>query len=271
LVFITSSGGGDRSGSRAEAIYFAQKGYTTFHYDKRGTGVSEGNWQKADMQELCSDDINAIRYFSEKVKIPLENIGIKGSSQGAKKVPLILNELTDLQFGIAVSCPGSSLLESDLNFWKNRHAQALGAYLENASLLQKQVFEYIAGTVYREELEKSIEEKKLEPWFASVWIPNLDEVTIDKKLSFSPIPYFQKLRQPVLIIQGTADEIIPINSHRVIVETIEKSGNKNHKAIMLEDANHSMYYTGKTDFPYWAKLHDDYLDSIESWLEVIGE
>ncbi|MGB5437041.1 MAG: CocE/NonD family hydrolase, partial [Maribacter sp.] len=108
IVFLTSSGGGDRSGSRAEAIYFAEKGYTTFHYDKRGTGISEGNWQAATMEELASDDMNAITYFSEQTGIPLSKIGIKGSSQGATKVPYILNGLKELKYGIAVSCPGST-------------------------------------------------------------------------------------------------------------------------------------------------------------------
>ncbi|NND15774.1 MAG: prolyl oligopeptidase family serine peptidase, partial [Eudoraea sp.] len=269
LVFITSSGGADRSGSRAEAMYFAQRGYTTFHYDKRGTGVSEGNWHSADMDDLCSDDINAIRYFSNQVKIPISQIGIKGSSQGGAKVPYILNEIQELKFGISVSCPGSTLLESDLNFWKNRNVQALGNDLESASWLQKQVFEHIAGKISREDLEKSIEEKKLQPWFSSVWVPNLDEVNFDKKLLFSPLPHFEQVKQAVLIIQGTSDEIIPVNSHSLISLALEIAENKNFKVIKLEQANHSMYHTGKSDFPYWAKLHKDYLNSMESWIDGI--
>ena len=176
IIFITSSGGGDRSGSRAEAIYFAQKGFTTFHYDKRGTGVSEGNWESANMEELCSDDMNAIQYFSEQTGIPISQIGIKGSSQGATKVPYILTKLKELNFGVVVSCPGSTLLESDLNYWKNRNGQALGDNLENAMQLQKRVFGFIAGKVSRSELEKAIEMEKSKPWFTSIWIPNLDEV-----------------------------------------------------------------------------------------------
>ena len=89
LVLLTSSGNADRSASRAEAIRFAQMGFTTFHYDKRGTGNSEGNWQTATIEELSTDDINAIRYFSDKTGIPIANIGIKGSSQGASKIPYV--------------------------------------------------------------------------------------------------------------------------------------------------------------------------------------
>ena len=86
------------------------------------------------------DDINAIKFFSEKTGISLTNIGIKGSSQGATKIPYILNELESLEYGVAVSCPGVSLLESDLNYWKNRNAEIIGNEIEAATKLQRKVF-----------------------------------------------------------------------------------------------------------------------------------
>ena len=266
ILFLTSSGGGDRSGSRAEAIYFAKKGYTTFHYDKRGTGISEGNWQIATMEELLSDDINAITYFSEQTEIPLSKIGIKGSSQGATKVPYILNELQVLGYGIAVSCPGSTLLESDLNAWKNNNPEIIDEGVD----LQRKVFKYIAGAILRKELEKAIEVGKSKPWFESIWIPNLDEVQVDSKLLYSPMPHFPKTKQPILIIQGTLDEIIPEKSHEIISTALEEAGNKNYKIVSLKNANHSMYHVGQTDFQYWAKLHDDYLMTIEDWVNAIS-
>ncbi|WP_165769982.1 alpha/beta hydrolase family protein [Flagellimonas pacifica] len=266
IVFISSSGNGGRSGSRAEAIYFANKGFTTFHYDKRGTGVSEGNWQSATMNELLSDDLNAIRYFSEQTGIPLSQIGIKGSSQGATKIPFILNKLDDLNFGIVVSCPGSTLLESDLNHWKNSNSETLGNDLEIAAEFQRKVFEHIAGKLSRGKLESILEDGKTKSWFSSVWIPNLDEVQIDEKLSFSPIPYFEQTKQPLLVIQGIADKIIPIASHQTISTALKNARNKKHKIVLLENANHSMYFVGESDFPYWAKLHDDYLKTIDKWI-----
>ncbi|MCJ7466476.1 MAG: hypothetical protein MUO53_07265 [Maribacter sp.] len=262
IVFLTSSGGGDRCGSRAEAIYFANKGYVTFHYDKRGTGASEGNWQTATMEELLSDDINIITHFSEQTGIPLSKIGIKGSSQGATKVPYILNELEELKYGIAVSCPGSTLLESDLNAWKNNNSDIPEEGVE----LQRKVFRDIAGDLNRIELEKSIALEKSKPWFQNIWIPNLDEVQVDPKLLYSPIPYFKETKQPILVIQGTLDEIIPEKSHELISNALEEAGNENYEIVELKDANHSMYLVGQADFPYWAKLHDDYLRTIEDWI-----
>jgi predicted esterase len=268
LVIVTSSGDSDRSASRAEAILFVRMGFTTLHFDKRGTGISEGNWEEVSIEELSADDINAIRYFSEKTGIPLENIGIKGSSQGAAKIPYILSELENLEYGIIVSCPGVTLLESDLNYWKNRNANAIGNEIADATALQGKVFEFIAGKLSRTDLEKAIDSAKFKSWFENIWIPNLDEVQTDKKLLYSPISYFETTRQPVLILQGTLDEIIPENSHELISDALRKSGNYHFKTMLLDGASHSMYYIGESDFPYWSKLHPDYLKTIESWLNA---
>jgi len=269
LVIVTSSGNSDRSASRAEAILFAQRGFTTFHYDKRGTGNSEGDWQTAAIKELVMDDINAIKYFSDKTGIPLNNIGIKGSSQGATKIPYILNELVILKYGIAVSCPGVTLLESDLNYWKNRNAELLGNHLEDAAQLQRKVFEFIAGKISRADLEKAVDTEKSASWFDNIWVPNLDEVQTDKKLLYSPIPYFETTKQPILILQGKMDEIVPANSHVLISDALKKSGNDNFKMVLIEGASHSMYYVGVSDFPYWSKLHPDYFTTIENWIDTL--
>ena len=271
LVIVTSSGNTDRSASRAEAILFAQMGFTTFHYDKRGTGNSEGNWNIATIEELSADDVTAIKYFSKKTGIPLKKIGVKGSSQGAAKIPYILSELENLKYGIVVSCPGVTLLESDLNYWRNRNADVIGKEIDAATNFQRKVFEFIAGKLSRTDLEKAINNEKSNSWFANIWLPNLDEVQTDKKLLYSPIPYFETTKQPILILQGTKDEIIPANSYEIISEALMKSGNDSFKTVLLEGASHSIYNIGESDFPYWSKLHPYYLTTIENWINTVSD
>ena len=270
VIIVTSSGNSDRSASRAEAILFAQMGFTTFHYDKRGTGNSEGNWNIATIEELLQDDVTAIEYFSNKTGIPFKEIGVKGSSQGATKIPYILSELENLKYGIVISCPGVTLLESDLNYWRNRNADVIGNEIDAATKFQRKVFEFIAGKLSRTDLEKAINNENSNSWFTNIWVPNLDEVQTDKKLLYSPIPYFETTKQPILILQGTKDEIIPANSYEIISDALIKSDNDNFKTILLEGASHSMYYIGESDFSYWSKLHPDYLITIENWINTVS-
>ena len=186
-------------------------------------------------------------------------------------MPYILNKLPDLNYGIVVSCPGVTLLESDLNYWKNSNYNEIGDDIEEAVNVQAAVFRFIAGTLSKNDLEKLIKRKKDKDWFKNIWIPNLDEVKTDDKLNYSPIPYFEKVNQPILIVQGTKDEIIPLESSQIIAEALKKANNDDFEVHLLEDASHSMNYVGKSDFPYWSKLHSDYLETLYNWMSKTTE
>lgn len=270
LLFVTSSQGNDRSGTNAEAYYFANLGYTVFNYDKRGTGKSEGDWQLATIEELCSDDMNALEFFSEVSTLPLSEIGIKGSSQGGIKIPYILSKLPDLNFGISISCPDGTLLESDLNHWRNLNINLIGENdIHQALKMQKAAYNYLAGNITYESLEQIKNQYNSEEWLKYVWIPERD-VQKDYKLNFSGLPYFEKITQPILVIQGLSDNVIPGNSYKTIEKEIEKSKSTDFQLITLENTSHSMTWLNE-DFLYFQLLSPEYLPTVSSWLKRIGD
>jgi uncharacterized protein len=270
LFFVTSSQGNDRSGTNAEAYYFANLGYTVFNYDKRGTGKAEGDWQSATIEELCSDDMNALEFFSKISSLPLSDIVIKGSSQGGIKIPYILSKMPDLGFGISISCPGGTLLESDLNRWKNLNINQIGKKNINQALkIQKAGYDYLAGNISYESLEQLKNENSSEDWLKYVWIPESD-IQKDYKLNFSGLPYFEKITRPVLVIQGLADEVIPLNSYLTIEKAIKKSKSINYEIVTLENTSHSMTLLNE-DFPYFQILSPEYLPLVSDWLKKIRD
>jgi esterase/lipase len=266
LFFVTSSQGNDRSGTNAKANYFANLGYLVFNYDKRGTGKSEGDWQVATIEELCSDDMNALKFFSKVSSLPLSEIGIIGSSQGGIKIPYILSKMTDLGFGISISCPNGTLLESDLNHWKNLNYLNIGKKnIDQAIKLQKAGYDYLAGNISYELLAEKKTEYVNEGWLKFVWIPERD-IQKDYKLNFSGLPYFEKITQPILLIQGLSDEVIPLNSYETIKNAIKKSKSTNYNVIALKNTSHSMTVLNK-EFPYFQILNPEYLSALTEWLQ----
>jgi dipeptidyl aminopeptidase/acylaminoacyl peptidase len=268
LLFVTSSQGNDRSGTNAEAYYFADLGYTVFHYDKRGTGKSEGDWQSATLEELCYDDINALEFFSQTSSISLADMGIKGSSQGGIKVPFILSKLPELGFGIAVSCPSGTLLESDLNYWKNVNIDQVGnANVDRAQSVQKAGYDYLAGNISYPSMLEIKNENLNEDWLKYVWFPERDAPK-DYKLNFSGLPYFEEVTQPILVIQGLSDQVIPEDSYSTIENVLKKSKSKEFKIRTFENTTHSMTYLDK-EVPYFQLLTPGYLEEITQWLKTV--
>ena len=269
IYLVTSSGGQDRSASRDEAQFFARQGYITLHADKRGTGMSDGNWQEASIPELCEDDMNAITYLAETNSMNYSDIGVKGSSQGGSKIPYILSNMPELGFGIVVSCPASTLLESDLNYWKNRTRKELAENeLIEAEKIQRSVFLFIAGELSKEELRTELESVRNDSFMSHVWVPELDSVQTDRKLSYTPVPYFEKIKNPLLVIQGSSDEIIPSQSLKTI-RSLTADSNPGNRYLELEKADHAMMFKGESDFPYWPGLHPDYRNEMMKWLDQL--
>lgn len=267
IYLVTSSGNQDRSASREEAQFFARHGYITMHADKRGTGMSDGNWHNASIPELSMDDVRAITYLAETNNLKYNDIGVKGSSQGASKIPYILSEMPELGFGILVSCPASTLLDSDLNYWKNRTRKELSEdELNRAEEIQRSVFLFISGDLSQEKLQTQLDSVSREPYMKYVWVPELDSVNIDKKLSYSPLPYFKKTNDPILVIQGSSDEIIPGHS-LLTIKHLTENENPRNRYIELKKADHAMMFKGESDFPYWPGLHPDYRNQMLTWLD----
>jgi dipeptidyl aminopeptidase/acylaminoacyl peptidase len=271
LFFVSSSQGSDRNATSAEAIYFAKKGFTVFHYDKRGTGKSEGNWKIATIEELASDDINAIAEVSKKLKIPFSKVGIKGSSQGGIKIPYILSKLPELKFGVSVSCPSGTLLESDLNYWKNLNTNKIGEKnIELATKVLKASFDYSAKNISYEDLQTIVAPYQKTDWIKHIWIPekNINLETTQIPSNFSGLPYFKVIKNPILVIQGDADIVIPEKSYQIIGTSLKSSGNKKYKIILIKNATHSMTVVDK-NYPYFQKLAPNYLNEVEKWIESI--
>ncbi len=266
VFLVTSSGYNDRSSTNAEALYFSKKRYTVFNYDKRGTGKSTGDLNNVSIEDLAGDDINALHFFSKKTKIPLSKITIMGSSQGGAKVPFILNQLTALQSGIAISTPGCSLLESDLNFMMNRLRNEIDlADLSTAKTVQRAVFEYLAGHLTKSELNSVLKANEEKDFYKHLWIPELT-TEIYEELSYSPMPHFEKLQRPVLVLQGGSDIVIPEESHSNIKQALDIARNTSSKIVLIEKANHSMTMVDP-QFPYWNIVHPDYYETVEKWLD----
>lgn len=200
--------------------------------------------------------------------LPISEIGIKGSSQGGIKIPYILSEMPELKFGISISCPSGTLLESDLNHWKNLNINQIGHENMNAAVtVQKAGYDYLANNLSYKKL-KAIKSKYVDQdWFKTIWVPD-ENIQKDYKLNFSGLPYFKKISQPIYIIQGLSDNVIPENSYRIIEEALKKSKSKKHEILTLENTTHSMTFLDK-EFPYFQMLSPQYLVSISDWLNRI--
>src|SRR5918998_528384 len=85
VVFLHGSGPQDRNGYvsliRLTADHFARHGIATLIYDKRGAGVSTGNWAQGSFDDMAGGGLGGPRDLRSRRDIRPQQIGFWGSSQ----------------------------------------------------------------------------------------------------------------------------------------------------------------------------------------------
>jgi len=84
-VMVHGSGPQDRDGFASLIAVMsdalASEGRVVLAYDKRGSGLSAGNGDKANFEALASDARSAMKFLAHRVDVDPEKIGLAGSSQ----------------------------------------------------------------------------------------------------------------------------------------------------------------------------------------------
>ena len=156
-------------------------------------------------------------------------------------------------------------MESDLNRWQQQNQDIIGKVnIRQAANVQKSAYNFLAGNISYESLDQIKGKYAQQAWMEYVWIPERN-VRKDAKLNFSGLPYFKGLTQPILVIQGLSDKVIPISSYEIIKEAIGVSNAPHFDVITLKSTSHSMTYLN-VEYPYFEVLTPEYISSVTEWL-----
>lgn len=129
----------------------------------------------------------------------------------------------------------------------------------------------------RRKISAELEKYAKEPWFeASALPPNLGNDNPAKGalelLFFEPVPVWEKVKVPVLLVWGDKDTVVPVVEGRSIIENaLKNAGNRNVTIKIFSNVNHSVVLVSgdkKWDFP---RIDLTYYETMVNWtLSVTG-
>ena len=278
-VILQGSGESDRSNAWARAIAegLAQRGVAVLLTDKRGSGLSGGDWRTADLEDLAEDALAGAAYLEARPEIAADRVGLVGLSQGGHVAPLAaaLAAPGQIRSVVAVSASATTLAEQTTHEMRNTFRQAglPEEGVEKGMALQR----LAEGYARRGEWEpydaalKSAAESPLAPLAAGfpqsrdswVW-PWVRRVG-----SFDPIPYWQMLRVPILVVYGREDERdnVPVAESVRRLEAALEGREVPCEVRVFEDSGHALY-DARADGP---RVRDDFLDLAAAWLVATGQ
>ena len=302
VILITGSGRQDRDETIFDhkpfaviADYLTKKGFAVLRVDDRGAGKSTGDFSKSTTADFALDVEEHIRYAKTLAMIDTTKIGLLGHSEGGLIAPMVAARNKSVAFIILMAGPGIEIAElmATQNEMVLKSAgisqQAIDAYIP----LYKQLMKTIIVMDKKEDAiltSKSI----VKEWFNKT-DKNLVKLTtnisteadIDKFATsmaetlstnwwkffaaYNPQPNLQKVKCPVLALNGSADIQVPAAvSIKGIEAALKKGGNKHFVTKQFEGLNHLFQKCNKCTVQEYGELETtiegEVLETIGNWL-----
>ena len=176
----------------------AERGFMVLRYDRRGFGQSGGRVESATLQDSSDDLLAAFRWLKKRRDVDSSRISVLGHTEGGIVAMIAASREDDIASLILVSTPGMRGAEAILEQQTQQLALMNASEAERAAKieLQKRIQLAVISGVGWESLPADVRKQADTPWFRSFLI-------------FDPATVVPKVKQPILIVQGSLDTQVP--------------------------------------------------------------
>lgn len=257
------------------ANYLTQRGIAVLRYDDRGVGESQGDYASAGMDEFYSDAYAAVQYLKHRPDIDKTRIGVIGHSEGGS-IALMLAARKEVAFAVTLAAPGvdgSTLMDmqreaifrasdapeefiTEYNKLMGE-AQKLALRNDNIDKLREKITALFSGTSLQGETEKTVQQ--------------LSSAEIKSILAYDPRKDLQKIKCPVLALNGSNDLQVPAKANLQAISTgIASNGNQQVTTKEYPDLNH-LFQTSSTGLPLeYGQIEETFnqkvLEDMAAWI-----
>ena len=239
------------------ADHLTKNGIAVLRYDDRGVGRSKGNFGKATSADFATDVNAAVQYLKTRKEIDVKKIGLIGHSEGGMIAPMVAAESKDI--GFIVLLAGTGVPGKDIIILQQQLiAKAEGGASEKDLAETAAFTEEIAKIVTSGKDEKTVSTEFID-FLKSTWqkLPDSSKQVYGTEavflmqsaqmntpwmryfLSYDPASALQKIRIPVLALNGSKDlQVWPAQNLPAIEKALKKAGNKKYTVKELPGLNH---------------------------------
>jgi len=271
LILISGSGGQNRNeeifGHKPFLViadYLTRNGFAVLRYDERGIAKSTGDHSLATTEDFAADALFAVDYLKTRNEINPSKIGLIGHSEGGIIAPMAAVQSDDVAFIVLMAgpgIPGDSILylQGEL---VQRAEGTNEEEIQKSTRVQRKIFKMIKEINDDEVLKNKIEEifreeyallsdedksKMVDPEiYLQMQMKTITSPWFKYFVKYDPVPVLEKVKCPVLAINGEKDLQVPHKENLSAIDNaLKRGGNKNYETKMLPGLNH-LFQTSKT-------------------------
>jgi uncharacterized protein len=221
VVLVAGSGPLERDSVVAGIPLFAQLagqladlGFTVLRYDKRGSGQSGGRTETARLDEYADDAIAGVKFLAKRKDVDDRRIFVAGHAEGAAVAMLAAAREKRIAGVVLMAGMGTTGRELILEQQESLLTRANTAEPERTAKieLQKRILEAAVAEQGWDALPPDVRRAVDTPWYRSL-------------LTFDPVKVMPRIKQPILILQGSLDTQVPAR-HASRLEELAKARKK---------------------------------------------
>ena len=231
------------------ADYLTKNGIAVLRFDDRGTAESTGDFKNSTTYDFATDVEYAIKYLQTRKEINNKHIGLIGHSEGGVIAPIVASKNKEVDFIVLMA--GSALRGDKLLLLQKYKIEIQMGISKQIVEANQQVFAGAYDIILNTNLGKTSVSDSLSNYFVSTYgsaLPENQKTALVNQLSspwmidfirLDPAVYLEKVRCPILAINGSKDLQVPSKENLQIIENIKKNS-KNAKIEIreLENLNH---------------------------------
>jgi dipeptidyl aminopeptidase/acylaminoacyl peptidase len=271
VVMITGSGPQTRDGAiplpglegylpfKQIAEDLAARGIASLRVDDRGYAASTGRetLATATTSGLAGDTRAEVAYLRARREIDPERVALVGHSEGGAIALMLATTDARLRAVVLIAAMGKTGREVNLAQQEEALAAATALSEEQKAAARAQQREIIRTIIEGGDLSKLPPDASL-PWFKEF-------------LTYDPLSFARRVRQPLLILQGALDRQVTADQAALLEGAARGGGNRDVTARVLPGLNH-LFLPAKTGA--WSEyttlqttsLGADVLDAVGGWL-----
>jgi len=302
VIMISGSGPQDRNEEAGQfkhkpflvwSDHLTKKGIAVLRYDDRGVGKSTGKFSGATSADFAEDVQAAIQYIKSRQDLRSLKLGLVGHSEGGMIAPIVATKDPSVKFIVLLAGPGIPI--SELMVQQGRDQMMMSGLSDSAIVANSAINRKIyAAAVQHQKLNNNDFKEKLDSALAQVFRENagatVSETVVAERvkstskqltdpwfryfIAFNPQTYLQKLRCPVLAINGTLDMQVSSDSNLGgIRESLLKAGNKKFEIFPIKNLNHLLQLSQTGSVTEYAQIEETVnpqaLEKVSFWIEKI--
>jgi alpha/beta superfamily hydrolase len=267
--------------------YLTRNGIAVLRYDDRGVGQSKGNFQTAITEDFAADAESAVAYL--KTRKDISKIGIAGHSEGGIVAPMVASRSKDVGFIVMLAGTGlrgdkillmqqeliaraSGGTEADIKKTKENNSKVFEIILKSKSdvTLKEDLKKFLVETVKSLPAENRPKGMTDED-FISMQLTQITSPWMLNFIRYDPVPALEKVKCPVLAVNGEKDLQVPPKEDLAAIEkALKKGGNKQVTIMEFKGLNH-LFQECKTGLPSeYSEIEQTFspvaMEEISKWI-----